>query len=92
MPLLTPQTLKEVGYKTYLFGKWHLGFAEWGMTPLRRGFDYFYGMYGGSATYYTHLSYEGPRTPGFDLFEDEFEERQDEDGEKGITDSIQSVA
>ena len=27
-------------------------------------------MYGGSATYRTHLSYEGPRTPGYDLFED----------------------
>lgn len=67
---LLPQKLKEAKYNTYMIGKWHLGFADWAMTPVRRGFDYFFGMYGGSATYRTHLSYEGPRTPGYDLFED----------------------
>ncbi|KAL5256728.1 hypothetical protein ACHWQZ_G011854 [Mnemiopsis leidyi] len=68
---LLPQALKEAKYKTYLLGKWHLGFADWLMTPTRRGFDYFYGTYGGSTTYRTHQSYEGPRAgDGYDLFED----------------------
>ena len=55
---------------TYLIGKWHLGFSQWAMTPVRRGFDYFYGMYGGFAQYFSHLSGE-PKGPGaFDMFED----------------------
>ncbi|XP_063674089.1 arylsulfatase I-like isoform X2 [Bolinopsis microptera] len=68
---LLPQALKTADYKTYLIGKWHLGFAGWDMTPTRRGFDYFYGTYGGSTTYKSHQSYEGPRSgKGYDLFED----------------------
>ena len=34
--------LRTVGYKTRLIGKWHLGFTEWYMTPLFRGFDNWY--------------------------------------------------
>lgn len=29
------QALKAVDYNTYLIGKWHLGFADWAMTPTR---------------------------------------------------------
>ena len=55
--------LKSGGYLTYLVGKWHLGFATWAMTPVRRGFGYFYGMYGGFAHYFSHMSAE-PAGPG----------------------------
>ena len=41
------------------------------IVPLRRGFDYFYGMYGGFADYFTHISAEpeSPDNAAFDLHE-----------------------
>ena len=38
--------LKEQGYKTAVFGKWHLGDAD-RFHPLKRGFDTFLGFRGG---------------------------------------------
>lgn len=45
--------LKGVGYDTALVGKWHLGFAS-EFSPLRHGFDEFFGIKGGGADYFTH--------------------------------------
>lgn len=45
--------LKEIGYKTACFGKWHLG-GESGdkdLYPLNRGFDEFFGFLEGAALY-----------------------------------------
>ena len=42
--------LKEVGYKTALFGKWHQGNAD-RFHPTKRGFDEFYGFRGGARSY-----------------------------------------
>lgn len=46
-----PQALKEVGYHTAIFGKWHLG--EWlpEHLPMARGFDHQYGHYGWGIDY-----------------------------------------
>lgn len=49
--------LKEVGYHTALFGKWHLGFDTI-FFPKKHGFDYFWGITPGGADYVTHR-YEG---------------------------------
>lgn len=49
--------LKKSGYKTALFGKWHLGFKP-EFFPLAHGFDYFYGISPGGADYINHR-YEG---------------------------------
>ena len=38
-----PQVLKEAGYATGMFGKWHLGDRE-GRFPHQRGFDEWYGI------------------------------------------------
>ncbi len=38
-----PQVLKEAGYRTAMFGKWHLGDRE-GRYPHQRGFDEWYGI------------------------------------------------
>ena len=42
--------LKAAGYRTALFGKWHLGSAD-RLHPMRRGFEEFYGFLGGSHSY-----------------------------------------
>jgi arylsulfatase A-like enzyme len=38
-----PQVLKDAGYATAMFGKWHLGDRE-GRLPHQRGFDEWYGI------------------------------------------------
>ena len=44
------QRLKDLGYRTGIFGKWHLGYHE-AKRPQRRGFDEFYGFLGGAHSY-----------------------------------------
>ncbi|XP_023932304.1 arylsulfatase J-like [Lingula anatina] len=59
MPLtekLLPQRLKERGYATHIVGKWHLGHYTYKHTPTYRGFDSFYGIYGGGTDFYSHRS------------------------------------
>ncbi len=45
-----PQRLKDLGYATGMFGKWHLGYKP-EFHPQRRGFDEFYGFLGGAHSY-----------------------------------------
>jgi arylsulfatase A-like enzyme len=49
--------LKAAGYRTALFGKWHLGSAD-RFHPMRRGFEEFYGFLGADHSYMNvaHLS------------------------------------
>jgi len=42
--ILISQLLKEVGYTTGLFGKWHLGTINDTALPLQRGYDRYWGM------------------------------------------------
>lgn len=42
--------LKAAGYRTALFGKWHLGSSN-RLHPMRRGFEEFYGFLGGDHSY-----------------------------------------
>jgi len=51
---ILPQYLKELGYKTVLLGKWHLGSYTPEYFPTRRGFDYFYGYLSGGIGYWDH--------------------------------------
>jgi arylsulfatase A-like enzyme len=41
---------KTQGYSTGAIGKWHLGHAQ-GLTPLERGFDYYYGFLAPASLY-----------------------------------------
>lgn len=43
--------LKNRGYRTAIFGKWHQGNAD-RFHPVRRGFDEFYGFRGGARSYF----------------------------------------
>jgi arylsulfatase B/arylsulfatase I/J len=47
------QEMKSAGYKTYMVGKWHLGYSTWQHTPTERGFDSFYGYYNGHIDYWS---------------------------------------
>jgi arylsulfatase B len=53
---LLPQALKDVGYRTAMVGKWHLGHADRKYWPRQRGFDYHYGSMVGEVDYFTHSS------------------------------------
>lgn len=50
---LLPEALREVGYRTALCGKWHLGHRP-GYRPHERGFDHAYGCYQAWVNYWTH--------------------------------------
>lgn len=60
------QSLKKAGYKTAIFGKWHLGHSSPEQLPLKRGFDRQYGHYNGMIDYFTHL-----RLGGYDWHRDD---------------------
>lgn len=45
--------LKEEGYTTAAFGKWHLGNKP-GYRPNERGFDYYWGFLSGSRSYFSN--------------------------------------
>lgn len=42
--ILLPELLRDVGYTSALFGKWHLGSINDTALPLQRGFDRYWGM------------------------------------------------
>jgi arylsulfatase A-like enzyme len=50
--------LKAAGYRTALFGKWHLGSAP-PLRPLERGFDEFFGFLGGDHSYFDPMPAAG---------------------------------
>ena len=50
------EELSKNGYDSHAVGKWHLGFYKWEMTPTFRGFNSFYGFYGGGEDYFKHES------------------------------------
>src|SRR5258708_1844063 len=50
-----PSLLKGAGYGTSLVGKWHLGWLP-AFSPLKSGYDHFWGFRGGAIDYFTHKS------------------------------------
>jgi arylsulfatase A-like enzyme len=61
-----PTLLKKAGYETFLVGKWHLGFSP-EFSPLKNGFDEFFGFNGGGIDYTSHTDPKGNN----DLFEND---------------------
>lgn len=64
--------LKEVGYRTALVGKWHLGFPPH-FSPLLSGYDEHFGPMSGGVDYFTHQDSFGVH----DLFENGSEVHRD---------------
>ena len=58
--------MKGAGYRTALFGKWHLG-AHRDHGPTRQGFDEFFGIRGGFIDNHTHYFLQGDGH--YDLYE-----------------------
>jgi len=52
------EALKKEGYKTAIFGKWHLGYAK-EYNPVNQGFDEFIGYVSGNIDYQSHVDQEG---------------------------------
>src|SRR5690606_10907673 len=48
-----PLQLRAAGYQTSLVGKWHLGRMD-EQSPLRHGYESFWGLRGGGIDYFTH--------------------------------------
>ena len=63
---MLPQALREAGYATGIFGKWHLGTIAPEYLPTHRGFDRQYGHYLGAIDCFTHL-----RDGGLDWHDDD---------------------
>ncbi|KAB2349618.1 sulfatase family protein [Actinomadura rudentiformis] len=57
--------LKDSGYATAMFGKWHCGFLPW-YSPVKSGWDTFFGNLSGAVDYYSKVT-----STGVDLFEGE---------------------
>jgi arylsulfatase A-like enzyme len=60
-----PSLLRKAGYATTLIGKWHLGSLP-AYSPLKSGYDHFFGIWGGAADYFDH----GPKSSA-PLYEEE---------------------
>ncbi len=67
-----PSRLRDVGYRTALIGKWHLGFPPH-FGPLLSGYDEHFGPVAGGVDYFTHCDSTGTH----DLFENGAEARRD---------------
>ncbi len=67
-----PSLLRDAGYRTALAGKWHLGYPPH-FSPLRSGYEEFFGPMSGGVDYFAHTSSAGDH----DLWDGEAEvERQ----------------
>jgi arylsulfatase A-like enzyme len=55
--------LKACGYRTAMYGKWHLGLAE-GSRPEDHGFEEWFGFLAGCVDYYSHIFYWGMNRGG----------------------------
>jgi arylsulfatase A-like enzyme len=68
------QELQSAGYRTYIVGKWHMGFSTPEHTPTYRGFDSSYTFWNGAIDYW-NKTYSGylDLHSGVDLVTDEDE-------------------
>jgi arylsulfatase A-like enzyme len=78
-----PSLLRDSGYSTAMFGKWHCGWLPW-FSPVKSGFETFWGNLDGAVDYFSHLDTHGHH----DLYEGE----QETDAEGYYTELISDRA
>jgi len=59
-----PSLLRDAGYRTALIGKWHLGYLP-NFSPLRSGYEEFFGPTSGGVDYFTHCDSTGQHDLNF---------------------------
>jgi len=65
--------LRDAGYATALVGKWHMGALPW-FSPLKSGYEEYFGLMGGGVDYFRHIVRYGSSSPEVhDLYEGEEE-------------------
>lgn len=69
--------LQRLGYRTAVFGKWHMGVAD-RYHPLQRGFDEFYGFRGGARSFFAYLKPKQAKREN--LMERDFEGYREHEG------------
>jgi len=79
-----PEVLRQQRYQTRMSGKWHLAGKQSTVYPLDRGFDEFYGILGGAASFYAPFSLSRNRR--------NVEQEANEDPDYYITEAISSEA
>jgi len=52
------ESIKEAGYVTGMFGKWHVGYQT-EFNPINQGFDEYIGYVSGNVDYHSHIDQEG---------------------------------
>ncbi|MCL4137007.1 UNVERIFIED_CONTAM: hypothetical protein GTU68_000149 [Idotea baltica] len=52
------EAIKEAGYVTGMFGKWHVGYQT-NFNPIHQGFDEYIGYVSGNVDYQSHIDQEG---------------------------------
>ncbi len=52
------EAIKEAGYVTGMFGKWHVGYKT-KFNPINQGFDEYIGYVSGNVDYHSHIDQEG---------------------------------
>ncbi len=52
------EAIKEAGYVTGMFGKWHVGYQKQ-FNPINQGFDEYIGYVSGNVDYHSHIDQEG---------------------------------
>jgi len=52
------EVLGQAGYRTAMFGKWHLGYLR-KYNPIHQGFDQFRGFVSGNVDYFSHVDQVG---------------------------------
>jgi arylsulfatase A-like enzyme len=67
-----PSLLRDGGYRTALIGKWHLGYPP-SFSPLRSGYEEFFGPMSGGVDYFTHCASTGAH----DLYVDDAEQQEE---------------
>jgi arylsulfatase A-like enzyme len=66
------QELKSAGYRTYMVGKWDLGYAATQYYPTNRGFDSYYGYFTSQIDYWTKVTVSSSDIDGDDDSTDQY--------------------